>query len=89
MYTGIGALCWLPDVRRWAEVVSALLRPGGRLLLTDLVAAETVYVLGSFYEAPRHQVAEAVRSLIAFEADSIPDSPASSRMTAASAVSPS
>lgn len=37
------------------------------LLLTDLVAAETVYVLESFYEAPRHQVAEAVRSLIAFE----------------------
>ena len=42
---------------------------GGKheLLLTDLVAAETVYVLESFYEAPRHQVAEAVRSLIAFE----------------------
>ena len=33
----------------------------------DLVAAETVYVLESFYEAPRHQVAEAVRSLVAFE----------------------
>ena len=37
------------------------------LLLTDLVAAEAVYVLESFYEAPRHQVAEAVRSLIAFD----------------------
>ena len=22
VYTGIGALCWLPDVRQWAEVVS-------------------------------------------------------------------
>lgn len=37
------------------------------LLLTDLIAAETVYVLESFYSAPRGQVAEALRSLIAFE----------------------
>ena len=33
--TGIGALCWLPSVRRWAEVVSALLRPGGRLFIRE------------------------------------------------------
>lgn len=37
------------------------------LLLTDLVAAETVYVLESFYQAPRAQIAEAMRSLIAFD----------------------
>ncbi len=37
------------------------------LLLVDLVVAETVYVLESFYEAPRRQVAEAIRSLIAFD----------------------
>ena len=36
------------------------------MLLVDLVVAETVYVLESFYEAPREQVAEAVRSMIAF-----------------------
>ena len=35
VYTGIGALCWLPDIRRWAGVVSALLRPGGRLFLRE------------------------------------------------------
>jgi SAM-dependent methyltransferase len=35
VFTGIGALCWLPDVRRWAEVVAALLRPGGRLFLRE------------------------------------------------------
>lgn len=35
VFTGIGALCWLPDVRRWAAVVSALLRPGGRLFLRE------------------------------------------------------
>ncbi|MEQ3551881.1 class I SAM-dependent methyltransferase [Pseudonocardia nematodicida] len=35
VYTGIGALCWLPDIRRWAEVVAALLAPGGRLFVRD------------------------------------------------------
>jgi SAM-dependent methyltransferase len=31
VYTGVGALPWLPDIRRWARVVAALLRPGGRM----------------------------------------------------------
>jgi SAM-dependent methyltransferase len=35
VYTGIGALCWLPDVRRWAGVVADLLRPGGRLFIRE------------------------------------------------------
>ena len=38
------------------------------LLLADLILAETVSVLESFYEAPRTQVADAMRSLIAFDA---------------------
>ncbi|GLP78557.1 methyltransferase [Mycobacterium antarcticum] len=35
VYTGIGALCWLPDVRRWAGIVATLLRPGGRLFIRE------------------------------------------------------
>jgi SAM-dependent methyltransferase len=35
VYTGIGALCWLPDIRRWGQVVAALLRPGGRLFIRE------------------------------------------------------
>ena len=35
VYTGIGALCWLPSVRRWAAVVARLLRPGGRLFIRE------------------------------------------------------
>ncbi len=35
VFTGIGALCWLPDVRRWAAVVAELLRPGGRLFIRE------------------------------------------------------
>lgn len=35
VYTGIGALCWLPDIRLWAKTVAELLRPGGRLFVRD------------------------------------------------------
>lgn len=35
VYTGVGALCWLPDIAAWARVVAALLRPGGRLHVRD------------------------------------------------------
>ncbi|WP_149205426.1 class I SAM-dependent methyltransferase [Actinotalea subterranea] len=35
VYTGIGAICWLPSIRRWAETVAALIRPGGRLFIRD------------------------------------------------------
>jgi SAM-dependent methyltransferase len=35
VYTGIGALCWLPSIERWASVVDALMRPGGRLFVRE------------------------------------------------------
>jgi SAM-dependent methyltransferase len=35
VYTGIGAICWLPDIARWARVVAGLLRPGGRLFIRE------------------------------------------------------
>jgi predicted nucleic acid-binding protein len=50
-----------PDL---AARATAYLRTATELLLTDLVAAETVYVLESFYKAPRDQVAQALRSLV-------------------------
>jgi SAM-dependent methyltransferase len=33
--TGIGALCYVPEIQRWAAVVSELLAPGGRLFLRE------------------------------------------------------
>jgi SAM-dependent methyltransferase len=35
VFTGIGALCWLPDAARWARVVADLLRPGGFLFIRE------------------------------------------------------
>ena len=55
------------DPPKMARRATAYLQAESELFLTDLVAAETVYVLESFYEAPRPQVAEALRSLLAFD----------------------
>ena len=35
VFTGIGAICWLPSIRRWAEVVAELLAPGGWLFMRE------------------------------------------------------
>lgn len=47
-----------------ARRATAALREAERLLVTDVVFAECVYVLESFYEAPREQVAAAMRALL-------------------------
>jgi predicted nucleic-acid-binding protein len=52
------------DPKEIAARASAYLRRESELLLADLVVAETVYVLESYYEAPRVQIAEAIRSLL-------------------------
>jgi SAM-dependent methyltransferase len=36
VYTGIGAIGWLPDLPRWAQIVHDLLRPGGFLYLFEI-----------------------------------------------------
>lgn len=43
------------------------------LLLADLIVAEVVYVLESFYEVERARVAEMVRAIVAFDAVRVVD----------------
>ena len=35
VFTGIGAICWLPDIKRWASIVAGLLKPAGRLFIRE------------------------------------------------------
>ncbi len=35
LFPGIGAVCWLPDIRGWAQVVHDLLVPGGTLHIRE------------------------------------------------------
>jgi len=53
------------DPPELAARATAALAAGQRLLLTDLVLAECVYVLESFYEVERAKIAELMRSAIA------------------------
>lgn len=61
VYTGLGALCWLPDIEGWAQVISKLLRPGGRLYLvefhpvTDMFGDDDVVLERSYFQrGPLH-----------------------------------
>ncbi|MEI6495739.1 MAG: type II toxin-antitoxin system VapC family toxin [Actinomycetota bacterium] len=53
------------DPPAMATRATAFLANEPELYLADLVVAETIYVLESFYKAPRKQIAEAMRSLVA------------------------
>lgn len=53
------------DPPEMAKRATAVLASGERLLLADLVLAECVYVLESFYEVERALVAELMRAAIA------------------------
>lgn len=49
------------------------LQRADELLLPDLILAEVAYVLESFYETPRRQVAETLRAVLAFPAIQVVD----------------
>lgn len=52
------------DPPRAAAAATAYLGHEAELLLADLIVAETIYVLESFYEVARDRVAQIVRSLL-------------------------
>lgn len=58
-----------------AARATAALATAERLLLSDLIVAECVYVLQSFYEVERARVAELMRAAIALPAISVLDAP--------------
>ncbi|MAC19797.1 MAG: SAM-dependent methyltransferase [Phycisphaerae bacterium] len=35
VYTGLGAICWIDDLERWASQINALLHPGGTFYLVE------------------------------------------------------
>ena len=59
------------DPPELASRATAYLASATELLLSDLIVAETIYVLESFYKVPRGQVADAMRSLVAFRSIAI------------------
>lgn len=43
VYTSYGALCWLPDLTRWAEVVARYVRPGGIVYMVEMHPTGTMF----------------------------------------------
>ena len=35
VYTSVGAICWMPDITAWAEVMARFVKPGGRFWIRD------------------------------------------------------
>ena len=52
------------DPPELARRATAFLADATELYLADLIVAETVYVLESFYKAPRDQIGTVIRSLL-------------------------
>ncbi len=57
-----------------ARLATRYLERADQLLLPDLILAEVAYVLESFYEVARLQVAEALRAILSFRAIRVVDS---------------
>jgi predicted nucleic-acid-binding protein len=61
------------DPPAMAKRATALLGETSELFLADLIVAETIYVLESFYETPREQIATTIRSLLGVDSISVVD----------------
>ena len=59
-----------PDL---AARATQLISEAEELLLADLIVAEVVYVLESFYQVERSRIAEMVRAIVTFEAMRVVD----------------
>ncbi|OJF13192.1 class I SAM-dependent methyltransferase [Couchioplanes caeruleus] len=62
VYTGKGALCYLPDLDEWARVLAGLLRPGGRAYVVEFHPA--LVSLGLVPADPRETGLELRRDMI-------------------------
>ncbi len=63
------------DPREQARRATAFLAAADELLLPDLIVAEVIFVLESFYELERERVAELVRAVVGFQPIVVVDVP--------------
>jgi SAM-dependent methyltransferase len=77
VYTGLGAINWLPDIRRWAGVVAALVRAGGFLYLsefhpfTSVFGEEDLNVANDYFQGEEPQVWDEPGTYADLEADTV------------------
>jgi 2-polyprenyl-3-methyl-5-hydroxy-6-metoxy-1,4-benzoquinol methylase len=60
VYTGLGAILWLPDIERWARTMVELMAPGGRFYLaefhplTEVFAEDELTIVASYFDRGPH-----------------------------------
>jgi SAM-dependent methyltransferase len=54
VYTGIGALCWLHDIREWARIVAHFVKPGGFFYIYE--GHPILWALDLDSDRPDHQL---------------------------------
>ena len=43
VFTSWGTICWLPNIKSWAQVIASLLKPGGEFYFADMHPAALVF----------------------------------------------
>ncbi|WP_394390194.1 class I SAM-dependent methyltransferase [Shewanella woodyi] len=43
VFTSYGAICWLPDLNRWAQIIKASLKPGGEFYMAEFHPLEALF----------------------------------------------
>ncbi len=56
VYTSYGAICWLPDLDRWAQVVSNCLNPGGTFYMAEFHPIIDLIAGYSYFHKPQPDV---------------------------------
>lgn len=58
VFTSYGALCWLPDLKRWAEVVASNLAQGGRFYIAEFHPVYDLLAGYSYFTRPEPDIDE-------------------------------
>lgn len=58
IFTSYGSICWLPDLDRWADVVSSNLAPGGTFYMADFHPVYDLLAGYSYFETDEPDVEE-------------------------------
>lgn len=58
VFTSYGALCWLPDLKRWADIVASNLALGGRFYMVEFHPVHDLLAGYSYFDQPEPDIDE-------------------------------
>ncbi len=58
VFTSYGAVCWLPSIRQWAEVVAKCLKPGGTFYIAEFHPVYDIHAGYPYFHSAQPDVSE-------------------------------